>query len=149
MVCAGSPLGPLGLATCYDLRFPEMSQALVHDMGARTLLYPSAFTVPTGAAHWEVLLRARAIESQAFVVAAAQVGRHNDKRESYGHAMVVDPWGRVLLDMGGEGAGIGVVDIDLGEVDRVRSKMPCTAHRNKGKAGVINWPAGGEGRWGR
>lgn len=90
------------------------------------ITYPSAFTLPTGKAHWEILLRSRAIETQTYVIAAAQVGAHNEKRTSYGHSMVVDPWGKVLLDMTGEGseAEIGVVDIDLGYQDEIAKKMP-------------------------
>lgn len=90
------------------------------------ITYLSAFTVPTGKAHWEILLRSRAIETQTYVIAAAQVGAHNEKRTSYGHSMVVDPWGKVLLDMTGEGseAEIGVVDIDLGYQDEIAKKMP-------------------------
>lgn len=108
-----------------QLRFPEISLALKRQ-NAQILTYPSAFTVPTGKAHWETLLKARAIESQAYVIAAAQVGAHNEKRTSYGHSMVVDPWGKVLLDLTGEGseAEIGVVDIDLGYWEKVRESMP-------------------------
>jgi predicted amidohydrolase len=90
------------------------------------LTYPSAFTVPTGIAHWEVLLRSRAIESQAYVIAAAQVGVHNEKRTSYGHSMVVDPWGKVLLDLTGEGQEpeIGLFNIDLKYWEEIKEKMP-------------------------
>ena len=85
--------------------------------------------MPTGEAHWHVLMRARAIEAGVFVVAAAQVGRHEDGRETYGHSLVVDPWGRVLLDMGGEGPGIGFAEIDPKAVDEVRSRVPAIRHR--------------------
>lgn len=110
-----------------QLRFPEISLHLSR-LGADILTYPSAFTVPTGQAHWEVLLRARAIETQSYVVAAAQVGRHNEKRVSYGHSMVVDPWGTVVVELGGgeEDGGepeIGVVEVDLGVVERVKGGM--------------------------
>ena len=98
-----TPAGTLGLSICYDLRFAALYQALSNE-GATILSIPAAFTVPTGEAHWHVLLRARAIEAGAFVVAAAQVGSHEDGRVTYGHSLVVDPWGKVLLDMGGEGA---------------------------------------------
>lgn len=125
----------LGLSICYDVRFPEMYQRLVHDMGANLLAVPSAFTVATGKAHWELLLRARAVECQSIVVAAAQVGQHNHKRQSYGHAMVVDCWGRVLCDLGGEHEGVGVVEVALGkhsEMDAVRTRMPIAEHRAEG-----------------
>ncbi|XP_018594749.1 deaminated glutathione amidase isoform X2 [Scleropages formosus] len=95
-----TPIGKVGLGICYDLRFPELSVALLRQ-GAEILTYPSAFTVATGTAHWEVLLRARAVETQCFVLAAAQVGCHHAKRASYGHALAVDPWGEVLGDCGG------------------------------------------------
>jgi predicted amidohydrolase len=90
---------------------------------------PAAFTVPTGEAHWHVLLRARAIEAGAFVVAAAQVGRHEDGRATYGHSLVVDPWGRVLLDMGGEEPGLGFAELDPGAVEEVRERLPAIRHR--------------------
>ncbi|GFH05871.1 CN hydrolase domain-containing protein, partial [Haematococcus lacustris] len=96
VVCPGPGGLQLGLTTCYDLRFPELYQRLTWELGAQLIAVPSAFTKITGAAHWEVLLRARAIECQAYVVAAAQAGRHNEKRESWGHAMIVDPWGEVI-----------------------------------------------------
>merc|ERR1712098_328588 len=108
-----------------NLRFPEIS--LAHKrQNAQILTYPSAFTVPTGKAHWETLLKARAIETQAYIIAAAQIGAHNEKRTSYGHSMVVDPWGKVLLDMTGEGseAEIGVVDVDLEYREKIKESMP-------------------------
>lgn len=117
----------LGLSICYDLRFPDLYAAL-SNAGANILCVPSAFTVPTGKAHWEVLLRARAIESGAFVVAAAQCGTHEDGRSTYGHSMVVDPWGEVLLDMGEE-LGVGFCDIDLDRISEVRSRVPAVANR--------------------
>ena len=126
-VVADTPLGRLGLSICYDLRFPDLYRALT-GAGATILAIPAAFTVPTGEAHWHVLLRARAIEAGVFVVAAAQVGRHADGRETYGHSLVVDPWGRVLLDMGTE-PGLGLADIDLAQVDEVRSRLPAIRHR--------------------
>lgn len=122
-----TPVGPLGLSICYDLRFPGLYQALT-DAGAKVVAVPAAFTVPTGEAHWHVLLRARAIEAGIFVVAAAQTGRHEDGRETYGHSLVVDPWGEVLLDMG-EGSGVGFAEIDLGRVEQVRSRVPAIRHR--------------------
>ncbi|XP_070849708.1 deaminated glutathione amidase isoform X2 [Chaetodon trifascialis] len=123
-----TPIGKVGLGVCYDLRFPELSLALQRN-GAEILTYPSAFTVPTGAAHWEVLLRARAIETQCFVLAAAQVGRHHEKRSSYGHALVVDPWGEVLGDCGGEKPGMALVEIDVEKVRSTRRNMPVQQHR--------------------
>ena len=121
-----SPVGALALAICYDLRFPQLSTKQRLN-GAQVLTYPSAFTVPTGKAHWEVMLRARAIENQCWVVAAAQSGAHNAKRASYGHSMVVDPWGEVMLDMGDE-IGLGIVDIDPAKCDRIRQSMPVVDH---------------------
>ncbi|BDW82694.1 amidohydrolase [Erythrobacter sp. Dej080120_24] len=126
----GTPLGRLGLTICYDLRFPDLFSAL----GKRrcdAIAVPAAFTRPTGAAHWHVMLRARAIEAQAFVIAAAQVGQHEDGRETYGHSLVVDPWGEVLLDMGGEGPGLGFCDIDLRRIAEVRAQVPSLANARK------------------
>lgn len=126
-----SPAGVLGLAVCYDLRFPELFSRLVHGGGAQLLLIPAAFTVPTGEAHWELLLRARAVETQAYVLAAAQGGAHNARRASYGHAMVVDPWGTVVarVEEGPTAEGIAVAEIDLGWLAEVRERMPIGAHR--------------------
>lgn len=150
VVVENTPVGPLGLATCYDVRFPEQAASLAFDLGASVLLYPSAFTVPTGRAHWELLLRARAAETQCYVLAAAQVGRHNEKRASYGHAMAVDPWGNVVVDAGGYGPIAGQTDeerkkedvdveavnekvvfceIDLDRLAEVRRNMPIRNHR--------------------
>lgn len=127
-VVVDTPAGKLGLSVCYDLRFAALYQRLT-DAGATVLAVPAAFTVPTGQAHWHVLLRARAIEAGVFVVAAAQVGTHEDGRQTYGHSLVVDPWGKVLLDMGGEAPGVGFVDLDLEEVERVRARVPAIRHR--------------------
>ena len=126
-VVVTTPLGTLGLSICYDVRFPALYQAL-SAADARILSVPSAFTVPTGQAHWHVLLRARAVENASFVVAAAQTGKHADGRSTYGHSLVVDPWGAVLLDMG-EAPGLRIVDIDLAEVEAVRARVPVLAHR--------------------
>jgi predicted amidohydrolase len=126
-VVIDTPLGVLGTTICYDLRFPALFSAL-SDAGARVLSVPAAFTRPTGAAHWHVLLRARAIEAGVFVIAAAQAGMHEDGRETYGHSLVVDPWGAVLLDMG-EGTGVGYVDVDLASVDRMQARVPVLRHR--------------------
>ena len=125
-----TPLGRLGLTICYDLRFPALFEAL----GRRkcdVIAVPAAFTKPTGAAHWHVMLRARAIEASAFVIAAAQVGKHEDGRETYGHSLVVDPWGDVLLDMGGEGPGLAFCDIDMGRIAEVRSQIPSLANKRE------------------
>jgi len=126
-VVAETPAGPLGLSICYDLRFPDLYRALT-DAGALVLAIPAAFTVPTGIAHWHVLMRARAIEAGAFVVAAAQSGCHEDGRETFGHSLVVGPWGEVLLDMG-EGTKVGFAEIDLAEVEAVRARLPAIRHR--------------------
>ena len=132
-----TPLGQMGLMICFDLRFPALS-ARVRDLGAQVLTYPSAFTAPTGKAHWETLLRARAIETQSFVVAAAQVGRHNGKRVSYGHSMIIDSWGKVLCELGGveewDGSGkepvIGIGELDFADLERVRREMPLHPRRD-------------------
>jgi deaminated glutathione amidase len=125
-----TPVGRLGLAVCYDLRFPALFGAL-GDRMCDTIAIPAAFTKPTGAAHWHVMLRARAIEASAFVIAAAQVGKHEDGRETYGHSLVVDPWGEVLLDMGGEAAGLAFCDIDLDRIAEVRAQVPALANRRE------------------
>lgn len=127
-VLVDTPLGRLGLSICYDLRFAGLYGAL-SDHGAVLFSIPAAFTVPTGEAHWHILLRARAIEAGAFVIAAAQAGRHEDGRETYGHSLVVDPWGRVLLDMGGEESGLGFAELDLDSVAEVRRRLPALRHR--------------------
>jgi predicted amidohydrolase len=135
VVVDGTPLGRLGLTICYDLRFPELFSRLA-EAGAWAIAVPAAFTVPTGRAHWEVLLRARAIEAEVFVVAAAQSGRHADGRETYGHSLVVSPWGEVLLDMGEE-TGVGFAEFDLSLVDEVRKRIPSLAHRRPIGAAVV------------
>jgi predicted amidohydrolase len=126
-IVAETPVGPLGLSICYDLRFPDLFRALT-DAGARVMAIPAAFTVPTGEAHWHVLMRARAIEAGVFVVAAAQAGRHEDGRETFGHSLVVGPWGEMLLDMG-PNPGLAFAEVDPAEVDRVRARVPAIAHR--------------------
>jgi len=124
----------LGLSICYDLRFPDLYASLTN-AGANILAIPAAFTVPTGQAHWEILLRARAIESGSFVVAAAQSGHHEDGRTTYGHSMVIDPWGDILLDMGQDledrDLGLGFCDIDMDVVTEVRARVPALANRRK------------------
>ncbi|CAL1591333.1 unnamed protein product [Knipowitschia caucasica] len=123
-----TPIGKVGQGICYDLRFPELSLALQRQ-GAEVLTFPSAFTVATGAAHWEILLRARAVETQCYVLAAAQVGAHHHKRSSYGHALAVDPWGEVLGDCGGEQPGLALVPINLQKLRHTRRNMPVQEHR--------------------
>ena len=123
-VIAQTPWGPMGLSICYDLRFAYLYRAYAQ-AGAVLMFIPSAFTVPTGRAHWEVLLRARAIETGAFVVAAAQAGHHADGRQTYGHALAVDPWGAVLADMGDVAPAVRVLDLDLAAVGRARSQIPA------------------------
>lgn len=122
-----TPVGPLGLSICYDLRFPDLYRTL-SDAGATLLTVPAAFTAPTGKVHWHVLLKARAIESAAFVIAAAQCGEHEDGRVTYGHSLVIDPWGEVLLDMG-DRLGVGFADIDPERIDEVRRRIPVLDHR--------------------
>jgi predicted amidohydrolase len=118
---------PVGVSICYDVRFPELYRRLVKNMGAEVLLVPAAFTAHTGGAHWHLLLRARAIEDQAWVVAPAQWGRHSDKRESYGHTLIADPWGAVVGERA-EGDGVVVVALDGETVARRRAQMPCLDH---------------------
>jgi predicted amidohydrolase len=132
-VAADTPWGRLGLTICYDMRFPGLYRSLA-EAGAAMLTVPSAFTVPTGRAHWEVLLRARAIETGSFVLAAAQWGRHaisrGRARETYGHSIAIDPWGRVLADAG-EGVGATHVTLDLDAVAETRSKIPSLTNARK------------------
>lgn len=127
LVVADLPCGPTGLSICYDMRFPALYTRLV-DAGAEVLLAPSAFTATTGAAHWHLLLRARAVECQSWMLAPAQVGQHGGGRRSYGHGLVVDPWGEVRLDLG-QAVGFGVVEVDREIVARVRRELPSLAHR--------------------
>lgn len=127
VVVEGTPVGRLGLTICYDIRFPALFSALA-EAGADTIAVPAAFTVPTGKAHWEVLLRARAIEAGLFVVAAAQAGTHEDGRETYGHSLVADPWGELLLAMDGA-PGLAFAEIDLGRIADVRGRVPSLSHR--------------------
>ena len=135
VVVDSTPVGRLGLTICYDLRFPDLFSRLA-EAGVQTIAVPAAFTVPTGRAHWEVLLRARAIEAEAFVVAAAQSGRHADGRETYGHSLVVSPWGEVLLDMG-QDIGVAFADIELVQVGEVRQRIPALEHRRPIAAAVV------------
>lgn len=123
-----TPLGRLGLTVCYDLRFPALFEAL-GQARCDAIAIPAAFTKPTGAAHWHVLQRARAIEASAYVIAAAQVGRHQDGRETYGHSLVIDPWGEVLLDLGGDEPGLGFAELDPSRIADVRAELPSLANR--------------------
>lgn len=126
-VCVDTPAGKLGLSVCYDVRFPELYRVLA-ERGAEILLVPSAFTVPTGSDHWEILLRARAIENQAYLVAAAQYGAHNKRRRSYGRSMIVDPWGLVLATAS-DGEGLAVASLDPARLAEIRSRIPALQHR--------------------
>jgi deaminated glutathione amidase len=129
VVAATTELGTLGLSVCYDLRFPELYAALVKK-GAQILTVPSAFTLMTGKDHWYALLRARAIETQCYVLAPAQSGKHDDKglRHSYGHSVVIDPWGQVI-GSASDGPGLALAEIDLDRVARVRRQIPVADHR--------------------
>jgi predicted amidohydrolase len=121
---------PVGLSICYDLRFPELYRRLV-DKGARVIVVPAAFTLTTGKDHWHVLLRARAIENQVFVVAAAQWGKHPQGRATYGKSLVCDPWGDVL-SQAPEGIGLAMATLDFARQDAVRAQLPCLGHRRLG-----------------
>jgi len=127
LVTVDTPCGRLGLAVCYDVRFPAQFD-LLGRLGVDILTLPAAFTVPTGEAHWTVLLRARAIESLCYVVAAAQVGEHPGGRRTYGHSMIVGPWGEVLVERA-DAPGIVVADIDIMHIRRLRERFPALSHR--------------------
>ena len=127
VVVADTPFGAVGLSVCYDLRFPELFR-LQSARGARFLLVPSAFARETGRDHWEVLLRARAIENQCFVIAPAQWGQHSAERASHGRALIADPWG-VLLGVAPDRPGVVLADCDLAQQERVRSSLPALLHR--------------------
>lgn len=126
-VVVNTTMGTLGLTVCYDVRFPQLYQRLV-DMGAMAITVPSAFTATTGAMHWHALLRARAIECQSYIIAPAQHGRHSEHRASYGHSLVVDPWGRVIAELA-DGDGYVLADIDPAAVTKVRNEIPSLANR--------------------
>jgi predicted amidohydrolase len=129
VVAAPTPFGTLGLSVCYDLRFPELYAALVKK-GAQIITVPSAFTLMTGKDHWYALLRARAIETQCYVIAPAQSGRHDDRglRHSYGHSLVIDPWGQVIASAS-DGPALALAEVDLERVARVRKQIPVADHR--------------------
>src|SRR5689334_14391133 len=124
---ADLPWGRLGLTVCYDLRFPALYRALA-EAGASFLAIPSAFTRQTGEAHWHVLLRARAIENGCFVFAAAQAGKHEVGRQTYGHSLIVSPWGEILVEADGDTPGVIVADVDMGQVQEARSRVPSLQH---------------------
>ncbi len=126
-VALGTPFGRLGLTVCYDLRFPELYRELV-DAGATLFTVPSAFTETTGRAHWEALLRARAVENLAYVIAPGQTGRHPDGRSTWGHSMIVDPWGRILAECDA-GEGVALADIEPARVTRLRREFPALSNR--------------------
>lgn len=128
VVTVDCPVGRLGLAICYDLRFPALFEAL-GKARCDAIAIPAAFTRPTGAAHWHVMQRARAIEASAFVIAAAQAGQHEDGRETYGHSLVIDPWGEILLDMGGEGGSLAFAELDPARIASVRAQLPSLANK--------------------
>jgi predicted amidohydrolase len=125
---AGTPVGRLGLSVCYDIRFPALFEEL-GKQGCDVIAIPAAFTVPTGKAHWHLLQRARAVEASAWVIAAAQVGEHEDGRRTFGHSLVVDPWGEVLLDMGSEAPGLAFAEIDPARTAEIRAQLPSLANR--------------------
>ena len=126
VVCADTAAGRLGLSVCYDMRFPELYRQLLL-RGAEIITVPAAFTAVTGAAHWESLLRARAIENQCYLVAAAQGGRHSPTRETWGHSMIIDPWGEILAELA-TGPGIAVAEMDPELLSQVRKRMPVADH---------------------
>jgi deaminated glutathione amidase len=127
VVFKSETLPNIGFSICYDLRFPELYRMMV-SKGAELLTVPAAFTKPTGEAHWEILLRARAIENSCYLIAPAQAGKHGEKRQTYGHSLIIDPWGKVLADAGLE-AGFITADIDLDYLRDVRKKLPSLKHR--------------------
>jgi nitrilase len=123
-----TPIGRLGMAVCYDVRFPELFR-LLQAQGAEVLSVPSAFTAPTGRAHWEILLRARAVENLCYVLAPAQGGVHANGRETWGDSMIVDPWGKVLARVAEPGPGLAVAEIDHTLQQELRSRFPVLHHR--------------------
>jgi deaminated glutathione amidase len=136
LVTADTEFGRVGLTICYDLRFPELYRGLMA-RGAEVLFVPSAFTFPTGVDHWHVLLRARAIENQAFVLAPAQWGAYGDPeagRRRFGHSLGVDPWGRVIVEGAEEGTEVALADLDFSELRRIRQILPALQHRRLGPA---------------
>jgi nitrilase len=122
-----TPFGKVGLAVCYDVRFPELFRSM-HDEGVEVVILPSAFTYTTGMAHWDILVRARAIENQVYIIAAAQTGLHENGRKTFGHSMIVDPWGVVKASLAEE-QGVVVGDVDLNYLHQVRQDFPALLHR--------------------
>ncbi|MCY4486030.1 MAG: carbon-nitrogen hydrolase family protein [Deltaproteobacteria bacterium] len=127
VVVADTPMCPMGLSVCYDLRFPELYRRLTA-AGARVVFVPSVFTVPTGRAHWEPLLRARAIENQVYIIAPDQTGSHPASMDAYGHSVIVDPWGKIIAQAGTE-PGLVLAEIDLDYLEDVRRRLPALDHR--------------------
>ena len=127
VVTVDTPAGRLGLAICYDLRFPELFRAL-REQGADWVCLPSAFTWQTGDAHWHALIRARAIENQVWVVAAGQGGQNSERRKTYGHSLICDPWGEVVCELE-QGPGVVLADLDLERLEQLRARMPVWQHR--------------------
>lgn len=132
-----TPIGQLGLQICYDMRFSEVS-TLLRKAGAEILAYPSAFAYSTGKAHWEILLRARAIENQCYVLAPAQIGFHNEKRQSFGRAMIVEPWGTIVAECNDQDFDVVTADIEAENLEKVRTNMPCFEHRRKDIYGLAS-----------
>ena len=130
VVTVATPAGRLGLTICYDVRFPALFEALGRAK-CDLVAIPAAFTVPTGKAHWHLLQRARAVEASAYVVAAAQAGIHEDGRSTYGHSLVVDPWGEVLVDLGAETGGLGFAEVDPARIAEIRKQLPSLANRRE------------------
>ncbi|HEX5661652.1 MAG TPA: carbon-nitrogen hydrolase family protein [Polyangiales bacterium] len=128
IVTTETVFGTLGMSICYDVRFPELYRKLV-DRGAIAITVPAAFTLHTGKDHWHVLLQARAIESQSYVLAAAQAGKCYGARVSYGHALIADPWGTVIAQCGGEGEGFALATLDTDSITRIRAQLPSLRHR--------------------
>lgn len=128
MTVVATPIGHVGLSVCYDMRFPELFRGL-QALGAEVLSIPSAFTAPTGRAHWELLLRARAVENLSYVLAAAQGGLHENGRETFGDSLIIDPWGQVLARVADPGPGVALAEIDLTLQADLRTRFPVLSHR--------------------
>ncbi|WP_274533104.1 carbon-nitrogen hydrolase family protein [Methylobacterium sp. Leaf99] len=139
-VVADTPWAPIGVTICYDIRFPALFRALA-EAGATVITAPACFTRQTGEAHWHVLHRARAIETGSFMISAAQGGQHEDGRETYGHSLIVDPWGKVLADAGGNQPGIILAEIDLARVTEARARIPALLHTRPFTVERIGRPA--------
>lgn len=127
VVVLPTPFGKIGLAVCYDVRFPEMFRTM-HDQDVECIILPAAFTYTTGSAHWDILVRARAIENQVYIIAAAQTGQHDNGRKTYGHSMIVDPWGMVKANLSEE-QGVVIADMDMDYLRKMRGEFPVLLHR--------------------